>query len=212
MEDMIIQPACLTSPGLADLIRERRSVRSFQDRGVSRELVAGVLREAVWAPSPHNSQPWRFTVLFEHPDKECLAKAMAEQLASELEADGCAKDTIARQTERSLRRISTAPVIVLCSLARAGLVTYSDQRRADLEFRMAVQSVGAVLQTIFLLAHAAGLGSCWMAAPMYCPEVVRSTLTLPAEFEPQALVLLGHPAAPSKIRARRPFEEAVELR
>jgi nitroreductase len=77
---------------------------------------------------------------------------------------------------------------------------------------MAVQSVGAVLQTLFLLAAAHGLGACWMAAPMYCPEAVREVLELPGHQVPQALVLLGYPAAPGKVRERRPFEEVVDLR
>jgi F420 biosynthesis protein FbiB-like protein len=137
---------------------------------------------------------------------------MGAQLAVELESDGLPPAARDQQVERSRERISAAPVVVLCSLAREGLVVYPDGRRNDLEFQMAVQSVGAVLQTVFLLAATRGLGSCWMAAPMYCPGVVRDVLSLPDEVVPQALVLLGYPAAPGKVRERRPFEEVVDLR
>jgi hypothetical protein len=51
-----------------------------------------------------------------------------------------------------------------------------------------------------------------MAAPMYCPEVVRSALSLPDEYVPQALALLGYPAHPGKVRERRTFEDVVDLR
>jgi hypothetical protein len=51
-----------------------------------------------------------------------------------------------------------------------------------------------------------------MAAPMYCPQVVRDVLGLADGVEPQALVLLGYPSAPGKVRERRPFEEVVDLR
>ena len=114
--------------------------------------------------------------------------------------------------DRSRQRISGAPVLILCSLVRDGLVRYPDRRRNDLEFQMAVQSVGSVLQTIFLLAARRGIGTCWMAAPMYCPEVVRNILRLPDDFSPQGLVLMGYAAAPGKVRPRRPFEEVVDLR
>jgi F420 biosynthesis protein FbiB-like protein len=209
MEHMLIQSP--TSP-LVELVRERRSIRAFQDRPVARELVAEILRESLWAPSPHNSQPWRFTILFDFPEKDRLARAMAQQLSTELVADSVPDDVVVRQTERSRGRISTAPVVILCSLVRAGLAVYPDERRNHLEFQMAVQSVGSILQTVFLLAQAQGLGSCWMAAPMYCPEVVRDALALPVEFEPQALTLLGYPAKAGKIRERRPLEDMVELR
>ena len=42
---------------------ERRSIRHFRSETVPRPLIANILRTAMWAPSPHNVQPWRFTVL-----------------------------------------------------------------------------------------------------------------------------------------------------
>ena len=200
------------SESLVELIRQRRSVRHFTGRPVSRETVAELLAEAVWSPSPHNSQPWRFTVLFQKDDKAQLADAMAERLATELRTDGLSVDLIQQQTSRSRSRITSAPVVILCCLTGDGLVEFGDERRSSLEFQMAVQSVGAVLQSLFLLAELRGLGTCWMAAPMYCPDVVRETLHLPVELEPQALVLMGYPAGPGKVRPRRPASEMFDLR
>jgi len=205
-------PELLPASALQDLVRARRSIRNFRDEPVMPSLIDFLLREALWAPSPHNSQPWRFTVLFGPSDKERLAKAMAERLGKELRADGVPEEIIKRQTDRSMQRISQAPVVILCSLVADGLVGYPDTRRNQLEWQMAVQSVGAAVQTLFLLAAECGLGSCWMAAPMYCPDVVREALDLPEIFEPQALVLLGYPAVPGKARARRGFDEMVEFR
>lgn len=206
----------LTAPlhpfALQSLVRERRSIRAFRDEPVPHDLVENLLRDVIWAPSPHNSQPWRFTVLFDRKDKERLATAMAERLAAELQADHLEPEVVERQTRRSRERISSAPVVILCSLMGEGLVAYPDERRNHLEWQMAVQSVGAALQTLFLLAAVAGIGTCWMAAPMYCPEVVRDTLDLPGDFSPQALVLMGYPAGPGKVRERRPFGEVVDLR
>ena len=202
-------PIALT---LTDLVHARRSVRAFREQCVSRQTIAELLLDTNWAPSPHNSQPWRFTGLFEAGDKQRLADAMADQLASELRMDGLPAQIIEQQTGRSRGRISTAPVVLLCSLQGEGLVAYADQRRNQLEWQMAVQSVGAALQTLFLLAAQRGVGSCWMAAPMYCPDVVREVLDLPAEFVPQALVLLGYPAGPGRVRERRSFEQVVDLR
>lgn len=208
----MVTELCPPGSPLRDLVRLRRSIRAFRDEAVPRSLVEEILRQALWAPSPHNSQPWRFTVLFEPPDKERLAGTMADQLAAELRADGLSDDAIERQTGRSWRRISTAPVVMLCSLEPDGLVEYPDVRRNALEWQMAVQSVGAILQTIFLLAAAEGLGSCWMAAPMYCPDLVRAALALARSYEPQALVLLGFAAGPGKVRERRGVDEVLDIR
>jgi coenzyme F420-0:L-glutamate ligase / coenzyme F420-1:gamma-L-glutamate ligase len=202
----------ILSDELDALIRTRRSIRYFRDDPLSRSVVADLLERTLWAPSPHNVQPWRFTVLFEAGDKAALGDAMADELRRELKADGLDEKAIEAQTARSRGRIAAAPVIILCSLHADGLVAYADQRRSSLEWRMAVQSVGAVLQTLFLLAAARGIGTCWMAAPMYCPDVVRSVLDLPDEVHPQALVLMGYPARPGRVRPLRPRAEVVDLR
>jgi F420 biosynthesis protein FbiB-like protein len=195
-----------------DLIRERRSIRQFRDTPVVREVVADMLRAALWAPSPHNSQPWRFTALFEWEDKHRLAEDMAKQLRAELVADGLDPDVVEKHVSRSYARISRAPVVLLCSLVHEGLVRYPDARRDGLEWQMAVQSVGAVLQTLFLLASSRGLGTCWMAAPMYCPDIVRAAVGLPNSHHPQALVLMGYESTPGRVRERRPFDEVVDIR
>src|SRR5579884_1329179 len=91
---------------LSELIHTRRSIRAFREEPLPRTLVEELLHDVLWAPSPHNSQPWRFTVLFDRRDKEALATAMATRLAEELRAAGLDDDAIERQTERSRRRIS----------------------------------------------------------------------------------------------------------
>jgi F420 biosynthesis protein FbiB-like protein len=137
---------------------------------------------------------------------------MAERLEVELARDGIGRDEIERQTKRSRARIQNAPLVILCSLVTEGLVPQRDERREALEWQMAVQSVGAVLQTLFLAASERGIGSCWMAAPMYCPEAVREAMALPPVCVPQALALMGYPSDWGKIRDRKPFHQVVEFR
>ena len=45
---------------LMDAMRDRRSVRRYQDREVPRELLEELLTAACWAPSAENTQPWYF--------------------------------------------------------------------------------------------------------------------------------------------------------
>jgi coenzyme F420-0:L-glutamate ligase/coenzyme F420-1:gamma-L-glutamate ligase len=195
-----------------DLVQQRRSIRHFQAVPVSRVLITEILRTVMWSPSPHNVQPWRFTVLFDDADKVRLADSMASRLEEDLRLDGMTVDIIDQQTTRSRRRVTSAPVVLVCSLVGDGLVTYGDERRTALEWQMAVHSLGAALQTLFLAAATRDLGTCWMAAPMYCPEEVKSALALPDDYAPQALVLMGYPSTPGKIRERRSLEEVVDLR
>ena len=45
------------------LLLERKSVRSFSDKPVSKEDITKLLQAAMQAPSAHNQQPWKFIVV-----------------------------------------------------------------------------------------------------------------------------------------------------
>jgi nitroreductase len=62
-----------------------------------------------------------------------------------------------------------------------------------------------------LAATNAGLASCWVAAPIFCPEEANAALALPAEWLPHALVLLGYPD-PEYRPMTRPEVPIEELR
>jgi nitroreductase len=44
-------------------IRGRRSVRSYEDKTVPKELIEAVLEAGTWAPTGMNRQPWKFIVI-----------------------------------------------------------------------------------------------------------------------------------------------------
>ena len=78
---------------------------------------------------------------------------------------------------------------------------------------MAIQSVAASIENLLLAAHEAGLGACWMAAPLYCPDVVREVLQLPDDWEAQALITSWVPEADEgKPKARVDFREITIYR
>ncbi|AKB77241.1 Nitroreductase family protein [Methanosarcina horonobensis HB-1 = JCM 15518] len=48
---------------IIDTILNRRSVREFTDRQISKEEISTILNAGRWAPSGLNNQPWRFVVV-----------------------------------------------------------------------------------------------------------------------------------------------------
>ena len=68
--------------------------------------VAGLLETAVWAPSPHNAQPWRFTYLATKA-KARLGEAMGTRLRSDLAAGGVERLAAEEQVRRSVARVSS---------------------------------------------------------------------------------------------------------
>ena len=210
---------CLTAlPGiesavmqnLSETIRSRRAIRRYADRPVARELIEALLETAVWAPSAHNRQPWRFAVLTAPEDKLRLAQAMGARLRADRVADGDPPEAIERDAARSLARISGAPVVIVLCLSMAEMDVYPDARRRRNEVLMAVQSVAMAAQNLWLLAHAAGLGACWLCAPLFAPDETRAALALPDDWEPQGLLTLGWPAE-QKEKTRRPWRQSVKF-
>ena len=192
------------------LAHGRRAIRRYTDQPVPPELLNQLLETATWAPSAHNRQPWRFAVLEAPASKEKLARAMGQHLRADRTADGDPPEAIERDVARSFARITGAPVLIVVCLTLADMDRYPDGRRRQAERTMAVQSVAMAAQTLWLAAHAAGLGACWLCAPLFVPELVVETLHLPPDWEPQGLLTLGWPAE-EKEKTRHPWPSRVHF-
>lgn len=191
-----------------NVFRSRRSIRRYRPDPVPRDLIEQVLTAAIWAPSAHNRQPWRFAVVTEAAAKATLASAMGARLRRDLKADGVPEALIVQDAQRSYERLINAPVLIVVSLTMMDMDTYPDERRQQNEYLMAVQSTAMAGQNLLLAAHTSGLGACWLCAPLFAPDVVRAALTLPDDWQPQGLITLGFPAE-TKEKPRRPLGEMV---
>ena len=149
-----------------------------------REIAAGITHEAVQGYTQLN--------------KDHLLVGLCKALGIDMHAH--------MEIVRSRERINSAPVVIIACLS----ISNPDQY----ERLMAIQSVAAAIENLLLAAHEAGLGACWMAAPLYCPDVVREVLQLPADWDAQALITIGYPkgADEGKRRERVDFREKTIYR
>jgi len=197
------------SSDLAALLRSRRSVRSYQQRPVTREQLEQILEAARWAPSPHGRQPWRFVVLTRQESKVLLADRMGETWQRNLEMDKQDVATVNIRREKSRQRILNAPALIIPCLYLEDLDSYPDEQRQVDEKTMAIQSIGAAIQNMLLMAYDMGLDAGWMCAPLFCPEVVCDALGLNPRLIPQALITVGYAAADPKRRERLPLDGLI---
>ena len=196
---------------LIDVLKQRRSIRKYQNRPVPTETIRAILEAAAYAPSAHNAQPWRFIILTENEQKNGLADAMAQVWLAELERDHVPKNTRWATVNRSVERFTAAPVLVVACLTLEDMDSYPDAERQNNERDLAVQSLGAAIQTLLLAVHANGLGACWYCAPLFCKTAVRQALEILGEVEPQALITVGYPDETPKTLQRNPLETYVYL-
>jgi len=176
-------------------VEARRSIRAFAPGPVDRATLDALVTAACLAPAPHHSRPWRFVVVDTPAGKADLARGMGEQWRHDLGADGVDPARIDGLVEASRVKLTTAPALVLGCLTWDGLDRYPDEARRRAEWGMALLSLGAAVENLMLTAADAGLASCWVAAPIFCPEAARDALGLPDEWSPAALILVGRPDA-----------------
>jgi F420 biosynthesis protein FbiB-like protein len=194
---------------LATLLRNRRSVRTYQDRPIERVLLEQMVEAARWAPSPHGRQPWRFAILTQHEPKQRLAEQMGETWRTNLQMDGQSEETVNIRLEKSFRRILQAPAIIIPCLYLEDLDRYPDQTRQANEVTMAIQSLGAAVQNMLLMAYDLGLDTGWMCAPLFCPEVACAALNLDKRLIPHALITVGYATADPVRRPRLPLDRLI---
>lgn len=194
---------------LAALLQSRRSVRKYRNRPVPHEFIEQILESARWAPSPHGRQPWRFAVITAPKLKQRLADEMGSTWQQNLKMDGQNAEIVNIRLEKSRQRILNAPAIIIPCLYLEDLDYYPDERRQADEKTMAIQSIGAAIQNMLLMAYDLGLDGGWMCAPLFCPEIVCEVLDLDPWLKPQALITVGYAAADPKRRERLPLSSLI---
>jgi len=194
-----------------ELLRARRTVRVFEKREVPLDLLLRALEAATWAPSAHNSQPWRFIVIGKGETRKRLIEAMSRRFLEDLLKDGVPKDEAELIVSNSTERFMKAPLLVLFCLAKSDLETYPDEKRSKAEWIMGIQSVASAIENFLLALHALGLAGCWRCAPLFCQEEVKGVLELPEDYEPQAIIEVGYPAEKPEMPSRKPLSEVLRL-
>ena len=195
-------------PQLLNLMRARRSLRRYGADAVPDACIEQIMEAAIWAPSAHNRQPWRFVIIADPASKDRLAREMGARLRADLRRDGLAAPIIDADVARSYERITGAPLLILLCMSLRDMDVYSDARRNSHERTMAAQSTAMAGQNMLLMAESLGLGACWICAPLFCQELVSQVLDLPEDWMPQGMITLGYPAQ-TRERGREAWRSRV---
>lgn len=182
---------------LEEAIKSRRSIRRFRPDPVHRELVEQLIHSATWAPSGMNEQQWSFYVVTGSRKaaliqiiKQCL-QSLDERLHSLF------SDKMVRLIHGFFQDCGQAPVIVIALC-----------RREDnpIQQEIALMSTAAAIQNLLLLAHADGLGSCWMSGPLFVQQEVMTCLGADSNsWRLVATVPIGYPDQAPPAPPRRPL-------
>lgn len=158
----------LVNPVVQNIL-SRRSIRKFTDQEIKRPILDMLLKAGYHAPSGHNMQTWRFTVLSRQTDIAEL-KELTRQAAE--------------KNKVHFYGFENPQVIILIS---------NDDRNAD-----GCQDASCAAENIMLAAASYGIGSVWLNPLMTlrAEEPVKSLLDrygIPAGHTVWAAVALGYP-------------------
>lgn len=149
---------------VTEVIKTRRTIREYTEETVPREIIEKILDVARWSPSGSNVQDWRFVVV---TDKKLL---------------------------KAIKMFSPgwigggSPVAVVICSDRKWAYEKAGPLARDTMFLV---HAGIVAQTIALLAHSAGLGTNMIMS--FSKEAVKQILSLPENWDPVMIVLIGYP-------------------
>lgn len=200
-----------------EAIRGRRSIRRYENRPVSQELVREVLNAGTWAPSAKNDQQWRFTVL-----TGAAKKKLTDLFRSELQTLSIMIGTEAMGSSlASCQIMEQAPVLIMVWNAGGKETEHVKQEIEEsfskeqgskalaLRHKADIQSVAAAVENMLLKAHSIGLGSLWICDIYYAVDAL--TKHLGKKWELVAALTLGWPDAAPKPHFRRTLDEVAEF-
>ena len=177
-------------------IVERRTVKQFAPRPVPRELIAHLIKMAVWAPNHRLTEPWRFYVL-DGASRADLGRIAADVTRQKM--SGADAATVERKAEDAAAGWTSVPVLLY--------VTMVMDPRPDVD----LENYGAVccaIQNLSLAAHVHGLGTSWSSGAVAEAPALRVRAGAGENERMVGLLRIGYPDpnAPRPISRRAPAE------
>jgi nitroreductase len=169
------------------ILRRRRSIRSFDSRPVTEKDVISMVEAARLAPSACNSQTWRFVTVTR---REIIRKICHEAMRPVIPN---------RWLEQApLVFVGCSQLDVIANRIGSG-VTGIEYYQIDL---------GIAMEHMVLKATELGLGTCWIG--WFDESTLKKILEIPNKIKVSALLAVGYPKDESpKKRKRKPLEKIV---
>lgn len=178
---------------LKEVIKNRRSIRKFDQRKIDKSIIEEILYYGSLAPSGKNRQPWRFIVIQDNEVKTKIANIM---IAKVKEKKGKGEST--GSIENTAKIIKEAPVFV------AVFNTWNDKI-----INSNLQSIGACVENICLTATDIGIGSLWIC-DIDCAFKEIENLLGKKDISLVAGISLGYPLEKPNARPRISTSELIE--
>ena len=192
-------------------IYNRRDIRSFLPKPISKDILRRILDAAHHAPSVGFMQPWSFIVISSQDTKNSLAWAAdKERRALAIHYEGGKENKFLSLKVEGLKE-APYTICVTCDPTRGGSHVLGRNSIPETD----ILSTACAIQNMWLAACAEGLAMGWVS--FYKKNDIRDILEIPPHIEPVALLSIGYtdqyPDKPilelANWEKRRPMEELI---
>jgi nitroreductase len=180
---------------VTDAIAQRRSIKKFQDRPVSREDIEALLDAAVLAPNHHLTQPWRFHVLGPAARRNyglALGDRKARKLTDPVQAE-------------AVREKTAAEYVAFPALIAVAMTVHESPETREEDYAAVMQAVSYLM----LAAVERGLGTHVRTGAVLEDPVARAAIGAKEGERVVALLSVGVPAEVPEPKARRGSAEVT---
>jgi nitroreductase len=174
---------------VSDAISQRRSVKRFRERPLTRDEIEPLLAAATLAPNHRLTQPWRFYVLGEESRRR-YGLALGERKARKLEDPAAAQ----AMREKTASEYAAFPAVI----AVAMVVSESAEVREE-DYAATMMGV----QNLMLTAVERGLGAHLRTGAVLEDPAARAAIGVRDGERVVALVSVGEPAEMPPVKARQ---------
>jgi nitroreductase len=189
-----------------ELVERRVSVRHFLPDRIDPGDVREMIRIAGLAPSPNNSQPWRFVAI--------TSRALLDEPADE-DAARARRKVVWHSTFFTEAPLVVAVVALPYSAVIQGALDGSmltNARVNAMRGQPDIQSVGAAVEHLLLAATDMGYGGCWLSGPLLARPELERLLGTRAPERLAAMVAIGRPRSPQAAdHDRKPLDDILRF-
>lgn len=180
---------------VSEAIAQRRSVKKFQDRPITREEIEVLLSAAVLAPNHHLTQPWRFYVLGPG-SRRTYGLALGERKARKLPDPEAAN---------AVREKTAAEYHAFPALIAVAMVLHDNLETREEDYAAVMQGIA----NIMLTAVDRGLGTHMRTGAVLEDPAARAAVGVRPSERIVAMLSVGVPAELSAPKARQAASEVT---